>query len=93
MAKKKGAGSAKRFGARYGATKKHVLGKIEAQYKKAQKCPYCRKIGVKRLASGIWNCRKCESIFTGRAYSAEITPVKRKVEEEPMTVQVEAEEQ
>ncbi|MEM2138924.1 MAG: 50S ribosomal protein L37ae, partial [Candidatus Woesearchaeota archaeon] len=36
-----------------------------------QKCPYCKKQGVKRKASGIWECKKCNSVFTGKAYSLE----------------------
>ena len=71
MAKKKtGLGTAKRFGARYGRTPKHKLAKIEAEYrKKPQLCPYCGKQRVKRLAVGIWECRKCRAKFAGKAYT------------------------
>lgn len=68
-------GSVKRFGARYGRTLKYKVGKIEAARKQSL-CPYCNSKNVVRMASGIWNCKKCKSKFTGRAYT-----VKKTVEE------------
>lgn len=62
-------GSVKRFGARYGRKPKLKFSKIEAEQRKLHKCPYCSKVAVKRIAAGIWNCRKCSAKFTGRAYS------------------------
>ena len=32
-------------------------------------CPYCKAPKVKRIAAGIWECKKCNSKFTGKAYS------------------------
>jgi large subunit ribosomal protein L37Ae len=61
-------GSIKRFGARYGRKVKYKLGKIE-EGKKSRKCPYCHKSNVKRIAVGIWQCAKCNSKFSGGAYS------------------------
>jgi len=63
------AGSVKRFGARYGRKPKLKFSKIEAEQRKLHKCPYCNKTAVKRVAVGIWHCRKCNAKFTGRAYS------------------------
>ena len=62
-------GSVKRFGARYGRKPKLKFSKIEAEQRKLHKCPYCSKIAVKRVAMGIWHCRKCNAKFTGKAYS------------------------
>jgi large subunit ribosomal protein L37Ae len=62
-------GSVKRFGARYGRKLKERFGKIEKEQRKKHKCPYCSAIKVKRMALGIWKCSKCDSKFTGRAYS------------------------
>ncbi len=62
-------GSVKRFGARYGRKTKLKFSKIEAEQRKLHKCPYCSKIAVKRVAVGIWHCKKCNAKFTGRAYS------------------------
>ncbi|MBS3107080.1 50S ribosomal protein L37ae [Candidatus Woesearchaeota archaeon] len=61
--------SIKRFGARYGRTVKWNFGKMEAEQRKLHKCPYCNKVAVKRISAGIWECRKCDSAFTGRAYT------------------------
>jgi len=62
-------GSAKRFGARYGSKPKHKFAKIEKEQRKKHLCPYCNTLKVKRVAVGIWHCRKCGSKFTGKAYS------------------------
>mgnify|MGYP006278354583 FL=1 len=67
MVKKK-TGSAKRFGVRYGRTSREKVAALENEMQQQQLCPYCRKKGVKRVSSGIWNCKKCNSTFTGQAY-------------------------
>jgi len=69
--KKVGLGSVKRFGARYGRKTKTRYSTIETEQRKLHKCPYCTKIAVKRLALGIWQCRKCDAKFAGKAYSVE----------------------
>lgn len=66
---KPGLGSVKRFGARYGRKPKLKFSKIEAEQRRQHKCPYCSKLAVKRIAVGIWQCRKCSAKFTGKAYS------------------------
>ncbi|MBN4049253.1 50S ribosomal protein L37ae [archaeon AH-315-M20] len=68
-------GSAKRFGARYGTKTKHKFAKIEREQRRKHKCPYCNNVKVKRVAVGIWHCRKCDSKFTGKAYSVKKTIV------------------
>lgn len=79
MAKEKKFGSIKRFGARYGRRLKQRLAIIEKDMKKPQLCPYCHKIAVKRVAVGIWYCKRCKSKFTGKAYNVE----KKLILEEP----------
>ena len=69
MALDKSVASGKRFGARYGRKVRHTFSKIEAEQRKAHKCPYCHEQKVTRLAVGIWTCKKCNSKFTGRAYT------------------------
>jgi large subunit ribosomal protein L37Ae len=81
MAKKVKKLSTKRFGTRYGRRLKEKVAEIESNYRKRNKCPYCGKTNVKRIALGIWNCRSCKTKFTGRAYS--ILKKKLVQEEEP----------
>jgi large subunit ribosomal protein L37Ae len=83
MATEKKFGSVKRFGTRYGRKVKEKLAKIEKVQRSAQKCPYCAYNKVKRVAAGIWYCKKCKAKFTGKAYS-----VKRK-----MAIEKEAEKE
>ena len=71
--------STKRFGARYGPRNKIKFDKIERVQRSYQKCPYCNYMKVKRLSTGIWECRKCSAKFTGKAYAVNEKP---RVEEE-----------
>lgn len=87
-------GSVKRFGARYGRKLKVRFSKIEIEQRKLHKCPYCSKVAVKRVAVGIWFCRKCKAKFTGKAYSVSmkiITKEAKVFEEEPQIAQEELE--
>ena len=81
--------SIKRFGARYGRTVKYKFGKIEAEQRKNHKCPYCNAVRVRRLAIGIWNCRKCGAKFTGKAYSTKKKITFREETAEPDAEQAE----
>lgn len=64
-------GSAGRFGSRYGRSIRNKVSTVEKKQKGWKKCPNCRKLKVKRVAKGIWQCRKCDAKFTGRAYEVE----------------------
>jgi len=77
MAQKRKLGSVKRFGARYGRRVKHKLAAIEATLRSKHTCPYCKAPKVKRISVGIWECKKCGSKFTGKAYSPKREKVKR----------------
>lgn len=82
MVKQKYTGITKRFGSRYGVTVRKRLENVEKMYKGTHKCPYCRYLTVKRLASGIWYCRKCDKKLTGRAYElSNVKKVHEKLEE------------
>jgi len=61
--------SAARYGARYGKRLKAKILAVESVQKKKQQCPYCMRATAKRLASGIWQCKKCSAKFTGAAYT------------------------
>ncbi|MBI5872300.1 50S ribosomal protein L37ae [archaeon] len=64
--------SAGRFGAKYGKKIRAKIIAVEKEQRKKQKCPYCRREGVKRVSAGIWHCRKCNSRFTGGAYTIKV---------------------
>ena len=69
MAKSEVPGSVKRFGARYGKTVKVKFAFIEKEQRALHKCPACSAISVKRLSAGIWQCRRCNKKFAGKAYT------------------------
>ena len=96
MKTKENLGSVKRFGARYGRKLKVKYSKIEAEQRKLHKCPYCSKIAVKRVAVGIWKCRKCDVKFTGKAFSIskkiQTKEIKEEIEDESRFKKEEIEE-
>jgi large subunit ribosomal protein L37Ae len=58
-----------RFGARYGVKPRNQLGAVLSVKARAYECPSCMHIAVKRVARGIWRCRKCDLTFAGGAYT------------------------
>lgn len=60
--------SAGRFGAKHGIRVRKKLVKVEEKQRIKQKCPFCDKLGAKRLSKGIWHCKKCNKKFAGGAY-------------------------
>ena len=60
--------SAGRFGARYGKKIRNKVVDVESKQRKKQKCPFCEKLGVKRLSKGIWQCAKCDKKFASNTY-------------------------
>ncbi len=63
--------AAGRFGAGYGRRVRSNLNAIESLQRKKQICPFCSKIGVKKIASGIWHCPRCNRKFAGESYYLE----------------------
>jgi len=66
--KKKKVKAAGRFGARYGKRARDKLSKVETKQRVKQKCPFCKRLGVKRLSKGIWHCKKCGKKFASDTY-------------------------
>ena len=69
MTKTKKVGSTGRFGARYGIIIRRKVGDVEKVQKSWFKCPSCNAKRVKRISTGIWQCRKCQVKFASKAYS------------------------
>ena len=67
-AKSKKSKSAGRFGSRYGKTVRARLVNVETKQRIKQKCPFCEKLGVKRLSKGIWKCSRCNKKFASNTY-------------------------
>lgn len=68
MARKKKVLSAGKFGARYGMRLRKKWLDVDVRQRRPHECPVCSKKAVRRLASGIWQCRKCGVKFAGGAY-------------------------
>lgn len=69
MSKTKKAGSAGRFGSRYGVKVRRAVAKIEKIQKSRMLCPRCGVKAVKRTGFGLYKCRKCGALFAGGAYT------------------------
>ncbi|NMB66825.1 50S ribosomal protein L37ae [Candidatus Woesearchaeota archaeon] len=63
--------AAGRLGVRYGRSVRTKVANLEEKQRKKQKCPYCGKLGVKRLSKGIWYCKKCDKKFTSDVFYLE----------------------
>ncbi|MEM1545877.1 MAG: 50S ribosomal protein L37ae [Candidatus Methanomethylicia archaeon] len=64
----------KSFGPRYGAGVRKKYKKIIDKMKEPARCPYCDKVVIlRRISVGIWQCKKCNTIFTGGAYTPRTT--------------------
>ncbi|MGA1872309.1 MAG: 50S ribosomal protein L37Ae [Thermoplasmatota archaeon] len=62
-------GSSGKYGPRYGLSVKKQIRALDASKRSKYVCPRCTKKNVKRVASGIWECRSCSHKFAGGAYS------------------------
>lgn len=61
--------SAGKFGAGYGTNVRKNFNAIEETQRKRQSSPFYPKSQAKRIAAGIWKCKKTGKIFAGPAYS------------------------
>ena len=61
-------GTTGKYGPRYGTKTKKIIAVIEREQRKKQICPFCERAALKRLAAGIWLCKKCGKKFAGGAY-------------------------
>ena len=68
MGRTKKVGIAGKFGSRYGRRIREEYSKIAKKQREKYKCPYCGRKSVRRVAAGIWECKKCGAKFAGGAY-------------------------
>ena len=62
-------GSSGRLGPRYGVRVRKRVRDIEKTQKATHECPTCHHTSVRRVSSGIWQCRHCSAKFAAGAYS------------------------
>ncbi len=74
--KKVGAAGSK--GPRYGVRVRRRIKDILERKSRWHVCPRCRHATVKRVASGIWRCRRCDFAFAGGAYRPIVTTAVRR---------------
>jgi len=67
------AGIAGRLGPRYGVRIRRRVQEVEELQKQRHPCPRCLARNVKRVASGVWKCRRCGLAFAGGAYRPVVT--------------------
>ncbi|MDD3083756.1 MAG: 50S ribosomal protein L37Ae [Candidatus ainarchaeum sp.] len=71
MKKTKKVNSTGRFGSRYGVGIRKRILKVEERQKNLNPCPFCGFKKIKRIAAGLFECKKCSAKFTGGAYTTE----------------------
>jgi large subunit ribosomal protein L37Ae len=54
---------------RYGVSLRKRFAAIQKDKKARYKCDVCGKVAVKRVGTGIWECRYCDAVFAGGAYT------------------------
>jgi len=54
---------------RYGASIRKRYSKIKGEKTSKYLCEMCGRIAVKRIGTGIWKCRHCNTTYAGGAYS------------------------
>ncbi len=61
--------AAGRFGPRYGTKIRKLVVEVEEKMRAAHKCASCGHPAVRRIGTGIWQCRKCGYTFAGGTYT------------------------
>ena len=59
------AGIGARFGPRYGVSVRRRATSVLKRLKQSYTCPVCQYQKVKRVAAGVWSCKKCDHTFAG----------------------------
>ena len=54
---------------RYGATLRKRQREVKAEKQALYTCDVCGRTAVRRIGTGIWQCRHCSTIYAGGAYT------------------------
>lgn len=84
----KKAGLSGKYGPRYGVKIRKQVNAIEGAKKRAYECPRCKHVAVRRVSTGIWQCRRCDLKFAGGAYSPNISSRAEFIKASDMEVEV-----
>ncbi|MHC1571106.1 MAG: 50S ribosomal protein L37ae [Methermicoccaceae archaeon] len=60
--------AAGRFGPRYGTKIRKLVVEVEEKMRAAHVCASCGQPAVRRIGTGIWQCKKCGYTFAGGTY-------------------------
>lgn len=52
----------------YGKKIRQAVRDVNRKAWKKYKCPSCSRTSVKRVANGVWQCRKCSTKFASGAF-------------------------
>ena len=66
-------GVAGRYGPRYGVRTRKQMAVVTTAKNRSYECPRCNHVAVKRVSTGVWQCRRCDLKFAGGAYSPKVT--------------------
>lgn len=53
----------------YGKSIRKAVEELEKKSRSRYKCPSCSRKAVRREASGVWHCRKCDTKFASGAFT------------------------
>ncbi|MFN4133427.1 MAG: 50S ribosomal protein L37ae [Candidatus Hadarchaeales archaeon] len=81
MGKTEKVGIAGKFGPRYGFTIRRKHAEVASKAMQNYRCPNCSEKRLRRVGTGIWQCRKCGAKFAGGAYTPSVKELEKTVEE------------
>ncbi|MGC8533573.1 MAG: 50S ribosomal protein L37ae [Candidatus Parvarchaeum sp.] len=55
--------------AKYGVGVRKRIDAIKQQRAQKYACPRCKKLSIRRQASGIWKCKHCGLVIADNAYN------------------------
>lgn len=52
----------------YGKKIRQAVSEANKKSRKKYKCPSCSRTSIRRVANGVWQCRKCSAKFASGAF-------------------------